>query len=314
MKRGEALEKFVKRLLLSVGFLEVHSDGLYVFDGAPGQMIQGLGEAHNADVLLEPPVQTPFYAQSRLLIECKDYRKRVGLNTIRSALGLREDINHFDIVDAKELIERRRQRRVGKVCYSRYLYQVAVASLSGYTYQAQKIAATHRIPLIEFDRFPFWGDLVDVMRREQEDDNCNQRNDIDIDERRLQEITEEVSSRMALAITSSGQMLFLYHSGYGEIDFTEHSYSIYWDDVNLPWRLVSGREEYLFQLPNHVMEDWLENSVGELERRKEAISCKMNYLSNMVVYYVHNGLPTIKMISIDKNELEEARRRIRDNV
>lgn len=36
------------------------SDGLYIFDGAPGQMIQGLGEAHNADVLLEPPAQTPF--------------------------------------------------------------------------------------------------------------------------------------------------------------------------------------------------------------------------------------------------------------
>ena len=61
-------------------------------------MIQGLGEAHNADVLLEPPVQTPFFSRTRLLIECKDYRQKVGLNTIRSALGLREDINHFEIL------------------------------------------------------------------------------------------------------------------------------------------------------------------------------------------------------------------------
>ena len=83
MKAGKAFEIFVKRLLMCVGFSEVMSDGLYIYDAAPGQMIQGLGEAHNADVLLEPPVQTPFCSLSRLLIECKDYKTKVGLNTLR---------------------------------------------------------------------------------------------------------------------------------------------------------------------------------------------------------------------------------------
>lgn len=85
MKTGKAFEIFVKRILMNVGFLEVESDGLFVFDGNSGQMVQGLGEAHNADVLLEPPVQTPFIYRTRLLIECKDYSKKVGLNTVRSA-------------------------------------------------------------------------------------------------------------------------------------------------------------------------------------------------------------------------------------
>ena len=71
MKSGKAFEIFVKRLLINVGFREVKSDGLFVFDGSPGQMVQGLGEAHNADVLLEPPVQTPFLHKTRILIECK---------------------------------------------------------------------------------------------------------------------------------------------------------------------------------------------------------------------------------------------------
>ena len=101
MGPGKAFELLVKQLLLNIGFTEINSDGLYVFDGTAGQMIQGLGEAHNADVLLEPPVQTPFYAYTRILIECKDYTRRVGLNTVRSVLGLREDINHFDIVDKR---------------------------------------------------------------------------------------------------------------------------------------------------------------------------------------------------------------------
>ena len=99
MKPGKAFEILVKQILLTIGFSEVNSDGLYIFDGAPGQMIQGLGEAHNADVLLEPPVQTPFYSSTRLLVECKDYQRRIGLNTVRSVLGLREDINHFEILD-----------------------------------------------------------------------------------------------------------------------------------------------------------------------------------------------------------------------
>ena len=83
MGPGKAFELFVKRILVNIGFSEVVSDGLYIYDGTPGQMIQGLGEAHNADVLLEPPVQTPFYSKTRLLIECKDYRTKISLNVVR---------------------------------------------------------------------------------------------------------------------------------------------------------------------------------------------------------------------------------------
>ncbi len=82
MKAGKAFELFVKRLLINVGFVKVSSDGIFVFDGTSGQMIQGLGEAHNADVLLEPPVQTPFFYKTRLLIECKDYKRTVGLDVV----------------------------------------------------------------------------------------------------------------------------------------------------------------------------------------------------------------------------------------
>ncbi len=57
MKLGKAFELFVKHILINIRFSEIVSDGIYIFDGAPGQMIQGLGGAHNADVLLEPPVQ-----------------------------------------------------------------------------------------------------------------------------------------------------------------------------------------------------------------------------------------------------------------
>lgn len=312
VKRGKAFELFVKHILLGVGFHEVGSDGLYVFDGASGQMIQGLGEAHNADVLLEPPVQTPFYAQTRLLVECKDYKKRVGLDIVRSALGLREDVNHFDIVDANELMSRRSQRRKGGVCYSRYLYQVAIASWNGFTYQAQKFAATHRIPLIEFDKLPFWGQLRRILNVEALDDCCLEQ-EVDIDETSVIELAKEVGSCMALAITNLGQVLFLYHRGNEMIDFAEYPYSIYWEDAEHPWTLRYGEHEYSFQLPQHLLECWLNESVNELSMKKEAIGCKISYLSNMVVYYRHCDSPTIKMLSINQGELDEARRRLENN-
>ena len=133
-----------------------------------------------------------------------------------------------------------------------------------------------------------------------------------IDERYVIEVAENVGSQMALAITNWGQILFLYHCGNREINFSEEWYSIYWEREDQPWRLVSGEDEFLFQLPQYVMETWLDNSVNELEMRKEAINCKGTFLSNMVVYYMRYGIPTIRMISINKDELENARQRIKE--
>lgn len=43
MKKGKAFEIIVKRIFIRIGFSEVYSDGLYVYNGTAGQMIQGLG-------------------------------------------------------------------------------------------------------------------------------------------------------------------------------------------------------------------------------------------------------------------------------
>ena len=312
MGPGKAFELFVKRILIHIGFSEVVSDGLYIYDGAPGQMIQGLGEAHNADVLLEPPVQTPFYSKTRLLIECKDYRKKISLNVVRSALGLREDINNFNIVDMAELATRRRQnRRANPPVFDRYSYQVAIAALAGFTTQAQEFAATYRIPLIEFNKLPFWSAFCQAIGYDNFNFNSRRVNFDMIDtENQLLELADRIGQRMAVAITNSGQMLFLYHVTDGRINFNEY-YSLHWVDPQKPWILRSGHEEYLFQLPESILKEWLNKSADELEMKREAINCKANLLSNMVVYYTEHGQPVIKMISIDRFQLEDAIKRLR---
>lgn len=319
MKPGKAFEILVKQILLTIGFSEVNSDGLYIFDGAPGQMIQGLGEAHNADVLLEPPVQTPFYSSTRLLVECKDYQRRIGLNTVRSVLGLREDINHFEILDINELTARRTNRRSAITYnYIRYSYQVAIASLSGFTGPAQKFAVTHRIPLIEFNKLPFWEEFLGMMKRCHPEfsiarryNNLNDEySDVEVEEDIVQ-FANNIGENMAVAITNSGQMLFLYRITGDRTDF-QNEYSIYWQNSTEPWELRTGNSRYVFQLPKDIAKIWLSNSSNEIEMRKEAINCKQNYLSSMVVYYREYGQPMIKMISINQGALREAKRRLGD--
>ena len=306
MKAGKAFELLVKTILLHIGFSEVRSDGLYVFDGAPGQMIQGLADAHNADVLLEPPVQTPFYTPTRLLIECKDYCKKVGLDTIRSALGLREDINHFDIVDRAELEDRRRNRRIGMTYeYQRFLYQVSVASMSGFTIPGQNFAATHRIPLIEFNKMPFWREFCAAIGYADRFPAARNPLRITENDNELHRVIEQIASKSAVAITASGQMIFLYRVSGTETEFDDY-YTLHWTSPRAPWILRSGGVEYHFQLPEHILKLWLENSTTDLDRKITAITCKTNFLSNMVVYYSKYNCPRIKMISIDRWMLEDA--------
>lgn len=313
MKAGKAFELLIKRILLHIGFSEVTSDGLYIFDGAPGQMIQGLAEAHNADVLLAPPVQTPFFAPSRLLIECKDYSRKIGLNTIRGVLGLREDVNCFDIVDHNELANRRNPGRNGLTnVYTRYYYQVALASMSGFTVPCQNFAATYRIPLIEFNKLPFWGNFCETLRNDRPHYRLGGRFIGDLPEEKVIQIADEVGKRMAVAITNSGQMLFLYRT-VGEMNEFDDYYSLYWHNTTEPWILRSGENEYQFQLPESILNIWLNSSSSELETKVGALNCKASFFSNMVVYYSMYDRPTIKMISIDRYQLENARVRLMHN-
>lgn len=307
MKRGQAFELLIKHILINIGFSEVKSDGLYVFDGAPGQMIQGLGEAHNTDVLLEPPVQTPFFTKTRLVVECKEYKHKVGLNTLRSALGLREDINHFDIVDCQRLLERRRQNRKSILyTYERYSYQVVVASITGFTVQAQEFAASHRIPLLQFNKMPFWDEVSNLF----EEKNYTDDGDF-INEYKIINLAYELGKNMAVAITNSGQLLFLYRSkNEARIKKFADKYTLHWIDKDNPWILNSDGVEYVFQLPDRIAKHWLDNANNDISLRKSAMNCKEEMLSNMVVYYKIRNKPTIKLISISKDQLARIKEEI----
>lgn len=155
--KGSLLEYIVRNLMINCGFTSVKPDGHYIFqqNGSGLFFINGKGAAHDADVLMEPPIQMPFSYPSRLLFECKSYDKTIGLDVIRNGLGLRYDINEFEIVTDATIARRRNNRRANYAISNRkrYHYQVGVASIEGFSKPAFEFAANNKITLISMRWF-----------------------------------------------------------------------------------------------------------------------------------------------------------------
>ncbi len=153
--RGALLEYLVRSLLINCGFIPVKADGLYTYESGGLFYVNGRGAAHDADVLMDPPVQMPFTYPTRLLFECKAYNTKTTLATIRNALGLRHDINEFEIVTRQSLAQRRNNRRAEYAIEnrSRYNYQVGVACTKEYSKPAIEFAANNKIALLSLSWF-----------------------------------------------------------------------------------------------------------------------------------------------------------------
>lgn len=155
--KGTLLEYIVRNLLTNCGFTSVKPDGHYIYqqNGTGLFFINGKGAAHDADVLMEPPIQMPFSYPSRLMFECKSYDRKIGLDVIRNGLGLRYDVNEFEIV-TDETIQRRKNNRRETYAISsrkRYHYQVGIASVEEFSRPAFEFAANNKIPLLSMRWF-----------------------------------------------------------------------------------------------------------------------------------------------------------------
>lgn len=170
--RGAVFEALVQHWAISAGYVPVvaptlppaPSDDPQLFDLHGLPMVHGLGEGHNADVLLEYPIRLALTPKLRLLIECKGYGSRVGLSVIRGALGLRTDINLFRQLSDDELRERQLTRRPPRAPAQFPHYHVAVASLFGFSEPAQSYAAVHHIELLDYSGLPILGGIADVVK------------------------------------------------------------------------------------------------------------------------------------------------------
>ena len=152
--KGALLEYLVRKLLTNYGFTSVEADGTYIYENTGLFFINGKGAAHDADVLMDPPIQMPFSYPSRILFECKAYQK-IGLSVVRNALGLRYDINEFEIITKNSIQKRKNNRRANYAIENRerFNYQIGVATVGDFRKPAIEFAANNKIPLLSLKWF-----------------------------------------------------------------------------------------------------------------------------------------------------------------
>jgi hypothetical protein len=320
-QRGRIFERFIRQILLNSGFNIVPIDEPIIYQSSSGLMLQGLAQPHNTDVLMDPPFQIPFFFPSRLIVECKCYKQAIGLPVIRNVLGLREDVNSFDIV-TKEILEKRKDyRRPGLAVFNRerYFYQVAVASLSGFTKPAQEFALVHRIPLINIERMPFCQQVKDFLfgngdETDEQLEGASANFDPLIQEKwqALQESLGDILKRFCIGILSSGDILFLYTEAGGQWFFDAEEIELHWADNKRLWQIKpykrTGTAESWFELPDILFAQWAQREFG----KEEAINLKERNFQNIYVMGKdEGGIVRLKILKLASQFIREARGRIK---
>ena len=153
--KGALLEYIVRNLLKNCGFTNVRADNLYSFERGGLFFINGKGAAHDADIIMNPPIQMPFTYPTQLLFECKAHENTTNLTMVRNALGLRNDLNDFEIVTKESLLKRKNNKRAAYAIENRtrFLYQVGVASVNDFTKPSIEFATNNKIPLLSLSWF-----------------------------------------------------------------------------------------------------------------------------------------------------------------
>jgi hypothetical protein len=343
--KSKILEYVVRKILYNCGFTSVPSDGLYIYDRPPLQMINGKGAAHDADVMMNPPVQMPFSYPTRIIYECKAYNteRRVGLNIVRSAYGLRSDINDFEII-REEFLERRINNRRTVLAISerkRHYYQVGIATLFQFSKPALEFAANNKIPLLSIDEL-FRGtglaEAIDAIPRNIDDllgeedfdllDKELSKKDIDFvnmhnvqsiivrnDElRRCFDLIRLHIDQIYTGILESGELIFIRRraENVGDQDVLRSTRTnilraqLHWEEPERErWTITFGEDEgeYYFYLPGEIAEMWKSYN----DTKASALQIKNERFARFFIFdrVQNNEAMPFKLVLLDKEWLQQ---------
>jgi hypothetical protein len=348
--KGNLLEFIVRQLLFNCGFRSTVPDGHYVYaqTGSGLFFVNGKGAAHDADVLMNPPIQLPFSYPTRLLFECKAYHRTVGLGVIRGALGLRYDINEFEIVTEDSINERKNNRRSTYAisARNRYNYQVGVASVRNFSSSAFEYAANNKIPLISLSWFldatacNLFDDIIPTYVTAIDDEILEDLNSF-LRSRELNppkslvlqnflrndQVIGQILNRSSIWITSSliglnefGDLFFLFpnenfnresFSGLGDRELLNARIH-YWSDEPGTWYLnfegMPRHQEY--GLKFYLPDKYMEVWAESNLNNSEALNIKQRFFSRIYLFGSNFSEDTIpfRIIEIDQSWLDQLRR------
>jgi hypothetical protein len=139
--RGYVLEEVLAFLIRNSGYrlLVNPSQGDQLERRANGLVVVGRGGLHQVDVLGQLAWIPAFTFPIRLFVEAKFRDRRVGIETVRNAIGVVSDLNQHYI---------RPSQSTGPALQL-FSYRYALFSTSGFTDDASQLALAHQISLID---------------------------------------------------------------------------------------------------------------------------------------------------------------------
>jgi hypothetical protein len=152
--RGMLLEEAILFLLRASGYKTIESEvGDETLEGHPaGLAVKGRGGRHQIDAIADFLVSPPFSYPQRLLLEAKCYNKPIGLDVARNAFGVLQDVEEYWVPSLISAIPKKR-----------YHYQYAIASINGFSKDAQEYAYAHDIYLLALERASYFQQISEAI-------------------------------------------------------------------------------------------------------------------------------------------------------
>lgn len=345
--KGALLEYIVRNLLKNCGFTNVRADNLFSFERGGLFYINGKGAAHDADIIMNPPIQMPFTYPTQLLFECKAYGTTANLPMVRNARGLRDDLNDFEIVTRDSLLKRQNNKRAAYAIdnRTRFLYQVGVASVNDFTKPAIEFAANNKIPLLSLSWFLGKANIRDFNNIDQPlidsfdaqdvqnlydylKDREGNLDDVKYDRAKkilqLNNILGDIVTfsnaiilRSYVGLLETGDMVFLFaHSGYNILDnqngFASLKAEIHWFNNNPNvWQLSiynRNQDNLRTDFDFYVPKRIFNHWKAFNLDKSVALDIKQEFFSKVFVFNQKNNPETpFSIINIDKEWLDRVR-------
>lgn len=333
--RGMLLEEVILSLLKKTGYKTIVSIGNdeTLIDISAGIAVKGRGTNHQIDAIADSLIQHPFSNPQRLLLEAKCYatRRKIGIEVLRNAFGVLQDVNEYWVPGQATFAERKR-----------YHYQYAVFATSEFTKPAQEYAFAHDIYIVPLansafftpvlraiQKFPttFFGSntislqavrikhLRKAVRNSLLNNDTNEITEFfqrsDVRYKAIKQLVKENVKISGAYIATIGNSfpVFLVPKNAEILNDVPRNQTIriYWDRSG--WYLESccGERLFSFDLPKQLFEMYAEN--GFLSRQA-AINLKAEHMSTIQAFRVDDGRLRVINFKLDRNWIHQIRENI----
>lgn len=338
--RGMLLEEALLYLLRNSGYRTITGVGLdpTLQTGPAGLEVKGRGSDHQIDAIADFLVSPPFSYPQRLLVEAKCYaqNRRVGVDVIRNAVGVRKDIEEYWATG-------HRDQRIS--LKQRYHYQYGIFSASGYTSGAVCYAFAHDINLLLLEKsryvrpiiesiYQFTDDVVGILSTTpynlrdirlavrktlfQDDQQFWERQigfeNWDTDQNLFHLFADYIEkcgqvNHATLAMLGNRFPVFLVPAPGIELNNLGRyrEVRIYWDDFG--WYIKSSRNDenlFSFDLPDELFH--LYDESGRLTA-SQALDLKEQYMSEIHLFVTANRRLRLITLSLDMDWIGQIKNR-----